>query len=553
MSATVDRIAETLADARSARVTEQEALRSLADLGEARSGHASRRADGAFFTADDVAAWLTRRAITTHLLEAAGAELGELDSALADGRDLHRVLRIGATGAAARSAMRHRLASLVVCDPTCGAGAFLIAAWRELVHLEALLDGAARATGGDDLEQPRIRAQQLTGLDLDVDAVAACRAGLELVTRSTTADIRCGDALMPHPDDMAAADVLVGNPPYVRAAPGSCPSDLTSARAGNLAAFIVERALLAAAPGARCAFVLPVAAACSAQWGELRAQWGRRCRAVFASHFDTIPATLFPGVVQRLTILEGCVERPNTVDTGAARWFTTRYHRWKRAERAGLLDRVRFLPLPEVSLVPGSIAKVGEPVEAALLTRLAAHPPMRRLFAAASDADPNQRIHYKRRWSYFLLFADFVPPVWNADGTEREPTECKALDVAPGVDPRVLLATYSSSLFWWYFSAFTDNRNVNRRELEGFPLPELTADQLHELAQLGGELMSALRACSEVRTCTYRSIGTIRNTYFRQGATRPVLDRIDAALARAYGMSSEELDFVLAFERRFRS
>jgi hypothetical protein len=64
--------------------------------------------------------------------------------------------------------------------------------------------------------------------------------------------------------------------------------------------------------------------------------------------------------------------------------------------------------------------------------------------------------------------------------------------------------------------------------------------------------MEALRACAEVRTCTYRSVGTIRNTYFRQGMTRPVLDRIDRELARAYGMSADELEFVLGFERRFR-
>jgi hypothetical protein len=100
---------------------------------------------------------------------------------------------------------------------------------------------------------------------------------------------------------------------------------------------------------------------------------------------------------------------------------------------------------------------------------------------------------------------------------------------------------------------FTDNRNVNRRDLAAFPLPELAPELATTLAQLGGELMESLHACAEVRRCTYRSVGTIFNTYFRQGATRPVLDRIDRELAAAYGMSGDELEFVLGFERRFRA
>src|SRR5207344_1052624 len=94
---------------------------------------------------------------------------------------------------------------------------------------------------------------------------------------------------------------------------------------------------------------------------------------------DTIPATLFTGVVQRLSIFEG--RRRDLSAVAPATWYTSRYHRWLREERDGLLGRVRHAPLPPQA-VGGSLAKIGEPVEARLLERLFAHPPAARLFAA---------------------------------------------------------------------------------------------------------------------------------------------------------------------------
>ena len=260
---------------------------------------------------------------------------------------------------------------------------------------------------------------------------------------------------------------------------------------------------------------------------------------------------LFTGVVQRVSFFEGRLRAAG--EDAPATWWTSRYHRWLRDERAQLLDGVRHVPMPP-QRIGGSLPKIGTELECGLLDRLFAHPPAGRWFRREQGAhEAANRVHYKRRWSYFLLFTDFVPGIWNEDGSERQPTELKSIDVDPAIDARALLAVFSSTLFWWYFSVFTDNRNVNRRDLAAFPAPDLDLARVESLAALGDELMHELHACAEVRTCTYQSVGTIRNTYFRQGLTRPVLDRIDRELADIYGMSVDELAFVLDYERRFRS
>jgi hypothetical protein len=211
-------------------------------------------------------------------------------------------------------------------------------------------------------------------------------------------------------------------------------------------------------------------------------------------------------------------------------------------ERAWLLDVLRFVPAPRerIGAAPGSLAKVGTPLEADLLARLFRHPPLERLLARGPQG--NARLWYKRRWSYFLFFVDRVPELYDADGELRLPSELKALDVGPQVEPHALLAVLASSLFHWYFTVFSDNRNVNRREVAAFPVPDLGAGVAAELAALARELMDATWSASALRECTYGGTHTITNRYFSQGATKPVVDRIDEVLAGAYGLSRAQLE-----------
>lgn len=523
----------------------------LSAAAEHRGGRDARKGDGAFFTADDVARWLARRAICRAAFSSLDVHVRTVDAWLADGADLHERLRelLRARGADT-TRVRRRIATLRVLDPTCGAGAFLVAAWQELTAVQAVLDDV----DGSDVA-PRVHAAQLHGVDLDAGAVTAARDVLALVA-GPGACILQGNALDGVPTQIGRVDVLLGNPPYVRAAVDDAPRGLRSAAAGNLAAWIVERALASCAPDASLGMVLPVAVASSDRWGGLRAAWDEQCSSVHAAHFDTIPSTLFPGVVQRLTLLEGVVATPTTANAAEpARWHSTRYHRWRSDERVGLLDRVRHVALDAETFRPATdpIPKLGSDIELELLRVLDAHPAIGRWFVADGGAPDAQRLRYKRRWSYFLLFTDFVPPIWDADGAPREPSELQSIAIDPRVDVRVPVAVLSSTLFWWWFSVFTDNRNVNRGELARFAMPLLDAEGLDRLTSLGAELMEALEACGEVRTCTYKSVGTIRNTYYRQAATRPVIDRIDVVLADLLGLDDVQRRTILDYERRFRS
>lgn len=42
------------------------------------------------------------------------------------------------------------------------------------------------------------------------------------------------------------------------------------------------------------------------------------------------------------------------------------------------------------------------------------------------------------------------------------------------------------------------------------------------------------------------------NSYFAQAVSKPIIDEIDRALARHYGLSDEELDFIINYDVKYR-
>ncbi len=57
----------------------------------------------------------------------------------------------------------------------------------------------------------------------------------------------------------------------------------------------------------------------------------------------------------------------------------------------------------------------------------------------------------------------------------------------------------------------------------------------------------------EWRTCNYvGSIGECQVPFYRQGASKPTIDETDRVLAKHYGLTDEELDFIINYDIKYR-
>ena len=163
-------------------------------------------------------------------------------------------------------------------------------------------------------------------------------------------------------------------------------------------------------------------------------------------------------------------------------------------------------------------------------------------------------VFYTRKARYFVQFLDFVPEIRDGAGNQLAPTELKQIFLNSSERRDAILATLNSGLFFWFFSTYSDVRNLNRREIELFPCSAKTLhkDTVSTLAHLGRELTKDFKEQSTYITNKYKKYGTRIIQTFQPRLSKPIIDEIDRVLGEHYGFTDEELDFIVNYDIKYR-
>ncbi len=108
----------------------------------------------------------------------------------------------------------------------------------------------------------------------------------------------------------------------------------------------------------------------------------------------------------------------------------------------------------------------------------------------------------------------------------------------------------NSSLFYAWFIAIGNGRNVALRDIELFPVTEsmFLPGVVSEFSRLFEKLMEDYQGQSVVRN---RRDG-VRYQEFYPARSKPIIDEIDRVLAAHYGFTAEELDFIVNYDIKYR-
>lgn len=140
---------------------------------------------------------------------------------------------------------RQWLLQITICDPACGSGAFLNAALQFLIQEHRLIDEMDAKITDSPMVIPNVEnsilENNLFGVDINEESVEIARLSLWLRTarphrklNSLNQNIKCGNSLISDPEvaadkafdwqrefpqvfERGGFDVVIGNPPYVRA------------------------------------------------------------------------------------------------------------------------------------------------------------------------------------------------------------------------------------------------------------------------------------------------------------------------------------------------
>jgi Eco57I restriction-modification methylase len=343
-------------------------------------------------------------------------------------------------------------------------------------------------------------------------------------------------------------DVIIGNPPYVEykdVQDEYSVRNFSTLDCGDLYALVMERSTQLLSPCGGLALIVPVSIVSTERFAGLRNLLLESQTASWTVSFAERPSKLFEGVEKRLTIWLSH-RTPN-----AKRLFLSSYHRWLSLEREHLFSRIAFVSndtLPK--LVGSAIPKISSVGERTILNRLAKESPLSTFLSNVSG----NIVYYTRKLRYFIQFLDFIPRIRDGRGRLVEPSELKTLAFGSARYKNCALATLNSSLFFWFFSVYSDVRNVNRREIISFPcsLNALSRRNSNELTSLSALLMEDLEKKSKDLSINYKKHGQLVIQTFQPRSSKPLIDKIDAVLAEHYSFAEEELDFIINFDVKYR-
>lgn len=336
-------------------------------------------------------------------------------------------------------------------------------------------------------------------------------------------------------------DVVIGNPPfveYVKVRSQYTVRGYDTEGAGNLYCYCVERLRALCASASMSGLIVPIAAGSVRETESLR----RTCRNLYeilwASHYAIRPAKLFEGVEQRLSILIA------KHGHGQEQWFTSKYHQWFVDERETLFSKLTYVTSPTVKDSSAPWPKIGTQVEVAILRVLTTTEfyPAQRCLVQGSQ----WKFYFHRTPGYWIRCLDFLP-FFESPAGDRSVHHIREFFADSKVGLAVVGSLVSSSLYFWWFFALGNCRNLTKEDVLMFPTPALDNAARPEIVRLYQALMNSYQEHSAIK---HRAKS--RYQEFDWVLAKPDVDSIDAFLAPRFGLTAEQLDFLINYDIKVR-
>lgn len=333
-------------------------------------------------------------------------------------------------------------------------------------------------------------------------------------------------------------DVIIGNPPYVEYKKKDKTTgksifdkyklyDYVTLSCDNLYAFVIERCFGIIKNTNNIGFIVPLTIASNNNMQILRDYICNKGSICF-SHYEIRPAKLFEGVEQRLTIFVLFETKENII-------YSTKIRRWKAEHRNLLFKTISYSP----SFKNGSIWRTSSSLETSIYNKYMKHNPAR---LQISNINNGNKLCYRTagvRYWIILLNKGF--------GTKSLSNKEKNMSSKEAA--MFYMAAFNSNLFWWYYSLNFDMFNLTDYMIFGF---RLNFEKPEELISLSISLENDMNMNRFEQKINSATRGVVSSYVYKKKLSKPIIDEIDKVLAKHYGFTEEELDFIINYDIKYR-
>lgn len=343
-------------------------------------------------------------------------------------------------------------------------------------------------------------------------------------------------------------DVIIGNPPWKEYSAVKRDYTVLNSPAeacGNLHGMCTARANQLRSLHGRLSFIVQLPFASSSRMTSLRRLVSKGSKRIHLSTYDDRPSRLFDGLEHcRCAIFLISGDAP----TSQAQLLTTKYQRWYSEARQFMYEQLDHTSVSAV-LVDGVFPKYGSTFEDSLLSKTQMVS-TRRLKHFIQPKKTDHFIFYQEAMQYWAK-STIGLPYYAKDSLVGAPPHGRYLFFADATLASAAYALINSSLFYAYFVAYGDCFHLSDTLVSEFPVTEAILRD-STMADIGLRLQDSLDEHSVKKTISTKDGAKISYAEFSVAKSKPLIDEIDRALAKHYGFTDEELDFIINYDIKYR-
>jgi len=342
-------------------------------------------------------------------------------------------------------------------------------------------------------------------------------------------------------------DVIIGNPPYVEYSSVRKIYTLNGYdcfSSGNLYAFVIERCNRIMKDKSRIGMIIQMSAFCTPRMESFQKICFNNSFRSYISFFDDRPGKLFDGLEHiRVSI---CINeyglKVKNKEIG-----TSNYIKFKTEFRQYLFQNVQYY-LNDNSIKETSVLKVNSILEHKIIDKVWSN--KNRLASYLSASRNSNFVYYGYGYGYFAKILNYQSHFKgeNVEGSTGD----KFIYVYDDFDRDIFVALLNSSLFYWFYVNYSDGHNFTKYVIGSIPFDYPKRENEYFFKELTKKLMNDLVNNSKRKFAFYKSTGNVEYDEYYPKLSKPIIDEIDKVLAKHYGFTEEELDFIINYDIKYR-
>ena len=521
-------------------------------LGNVLEKHINQKDTGSYYTPNDTTRYMAWNSILITIFEKCDLELKEKLCHILQIESFMQILNIEKQpeelwssiicdlGEKEKCRILSSIYEMRIIDPTCGSGAFIIAAFE-------CLETFIKLIGIEKINYSRL-LNTLYGVDCSCEAIQLTK--LRMLMRIAGKDcniadfefafrknfvisdaLRGSDFVIEEPgfdwkSFGAKFDCVIGNPPYVETK-GYASENFITKKCGNLYAYTIERACNIVKEDGVISFVVPLSLVATPRMQKAKQYLESSCDEVYYGTYADRPGCIFTGVHQRLTIFfaHAGSQKDNKI-------YSSSYMYWYNNERTELFNNVKYYLNKNVGILP----KIGNEIEESILYKLTVG---KNSLDDMFDTNAENMIYLSTRigfWTKAFLANVFTSKEYKQYGVNSE------------LNKYVVTAILNSSAFYFLWVVLSDCWHVTNQNLKAihFDIDKLGAERIQIIKKYVLELMDDLEK-------NKKYIGSKQTEYeYKHKFSKDIIDKIDDELACIFGFTPDELEYVKKYTEKYR-